>query len=248
MSARAGLLLGAHASGSSYQPNLLSRASRDQAIIAGVAASTAFGWGTTSHSFLRSLADRWPGAMGSARAQLASGIAVDGLIALVGASAAALLGPRRDEQTVRSLLRLAAGATSASAMAGVAANLLELTARRRGGRLLTLAATLGSWGVAFARIRHQQARAGSAPVDGREAEEDVIRVVSIPTAVASGPVVSLALVGVAVAESALSSAAARAAAVVLGGTSNDRRTAGRALALGAWRASAMPHCPLPPGS
>jgi hypothetical protein len=39
------------------------------------------------------------------------------------------------------VLRLAAGATSASAIAGVAANVLELTARRRGGRLLTLAAT-----------------------------------------------------------------------------------------------------------
>ena len=233
VSARAGLLLGAHAGGLSYQPNLLSRGSRDQAIIAGVAASTAFGWGTTSHSFLRSLADRWPGATGSTHAQTVSGIAVDGLTALAGASAAALLRPRRDEQTGRSLLRLAAGATAASAIAGVAANVLELTARRRGGRLLTLAATLGSWGVAFARIRHGQARAGSAPVDGREAEEDVTRVVSIPTAVASGPIVSLALVGVAVAESALSSAAARAAAVVLGGTSNDRRTAGRALALGA---------------
>jgi hypothetical protein len=134
---------------------------------------------------------------------------------------------------MRSLLRLTAGATSASAIAGVAANLLELTARRRGGRLLTLGATLGSWGVAFARVRHEQARAGSAPVDGGEAEEDVTRVVSIPAAVASGPVVSLSLVGVAVAESALSAAAARAAAVVLGGTSNDRRTAGRAVAAGA---------------
>ena len=233
VSARAGLLLGAHASGWSYQPNLLSRASRDQAIIAGVAASTAFGWGTASHSFLRSLAERLPGATGSTRAQTVSGIAVDGLTALAGASAAVLLRRRRDEQTMRSLLRLTAGATSASAIAGVAANLLELTARRRGGRLLTLGATLGSWGVAFARVRHEQARAGSAPVDGGEAEEDVTRVVSIPAAVASGPVVSLSLVGVAVAESALSAAAARAAAVVLGGTSNDRRTAGRAVAAGA---------------
>jgi len=35
VSARAGALLAAHANGSSYQPNLLSRASRDQAIISG---------------------------------------------------------------------------------------------------------------------------------------------------------------------------------------------------------------------
>ena len=62
VSARAGALLAAHANGSSYQPNLLSRASRDQAIISGVAAVTAFGWGTVSHSFLRSIADRLPGA------------------------------------------------------------------------------------------------------------------------------------------------------------------------------------------
>jgi Alpha/beta-hydrolase family len=151
---------------------------------------------------------------------------------LATASAAALLRPRRDESTGRSLLRLAAGATSASAIAGVAANLLELTAHRRGGRLLTLATTLGSWGVAVARIHRGQARAGSAPVDGREAEEDVTRVVSMPAAVALGPVVTLALIGVAWAESAMSAAAARAAAVVLGGTPNDRRTAGRAVALG----------------
>jgi uncharacterized membrane protein len=233
VSARAGLLLGAHASGLSYQPNLLSRASRDQAIIAGVASSTAFGWGTTSHSFMRSLADRLPGATGSTRARVASGIAVDGLTALATASAAALLRHQPDEPTGRSLLRLAAEATSASAIAGVAANLLELTANRRGGRLLTLAATLGSWGVAFARIQRGHARAGSAAEDGREAEEDVTRLVSIPTAAAFGPVVALALIGVALAESAMSSAAARAAAVVLGGTSNDRRTAGRAAALGA---------------
>jgi hypothetical protein len=163
---------------------------------------------------------------------VASGIAVDGLTALATASVAALRRPRREELTGRSLLRLAAGSTSARAIAGVAANLLELTAHRRGGRLLTPAATLGSWGVAVVRIRHGSASAGSAPMDGREAEEDVTRLVSIPTAAALGPVVTLALFGVALAESALSSAAASAAAVVLGGTSNDRRTAGRAAALG----------------
>ena len=52
ISARAGLLLGAASTGLSYQPNLLSRGTRDQAMISGVAAATAFGWGTTAHSFL----------------------------------------------------------------------------------------------------------------------------------------------------------------------------------------------------
>ena len=41
VSARAGVLLAAYANGSSYQPNLLSRAGRDQAIISGIAAATA---------------------------------------------------------------------------------------------------------------------------------------------------------------------------------------------------------------
>ena len=130
------------------------------------------------------------------------------------------------------MLRLAAGATSASAIAGIAANLLELTARRRGGRLLTLAATLGSWGVAFARVRHEQARAGSAPVDGREAEEDVTRVVSIPTAVASGPVVAWHW-SVWRWPNRRSCRCGTGGRGGLGGTSNDRRTAGRAVAAGA---------------
>ena len=43
ISARAGLLLGAYATGMSYQPNLLSRGTRDQAIITGVAAASAYG-------------------------------------------------------------------------------------------------------------------------------------------------------------------------------------------------------------
>ena len=84
VSARAGVLLGAHASGTSYQPNLLSRASRDQALIAGVAASTAFAVGTATHSFLRSMADRLPRATGSTAGRVTSGLIVDGAAALAG--------------------------------------------------------------------------------------------------------------------------------------------------------------------
>jgi uncharacterized membrane protein len=60
ISARVGLFLGAYATGMSYQPNLLSRGTRDQAIITGVAAASAYGWGSTAHSFLRPTADRLP--------------------------------------------------------------------------------------------------------------------------------------------------------------------------------------------
>ena len=94
VSARAGVLLGAHASGTSYQPNLLSRASRDQALIAGVAASTAYGIGTVTHSFLRSLADRLPNATSSTAGRVTSGLIVDGLATAAGLAALAALRPR----------------------------------------------------------------------------------------------------------------------------------------------------------
>jgi len=232
VSARAGVLLGSHASGTSYQPNLLTRGSRDQAIIAGVASSTAFGWGTVSHSFLRSLADRLPGATASTGSRVLSGVAVDALAAVAGASAATALRQRSGEPVRRSLLRLAASSTSASGVAGIGAELLDLMGTRRGSRLLTLAATVATWGASYALTRTGEARAGS-QVQGGPAEEDVSRSVSVPTAAAMGPAVTIALLGVAAAESALSSLAARGAAAVLGGTVNDRRTAGRAVALGA---------------
>ena len=47
LSAQAGILLGAFATGRSFQPNLLSRATKDQAILSGVAAATGYGWGTS---------------------------------------------------------------------------------------------------------------------------------------------------------------------------------------------------------
>ena len=233
VSARAGALLAAHANGSSYQPNLLSRASRDQAIISGVAAVTAFGWGTVSHSFLRSMADRLPGATRSTRARVVSGIAVDGVAALSGLAVAAAVRPRPGESTPRSLLRLGATTTSASGAAGIGADLLELTVIGRGGRLASVGAALASWGISYASTRTGHSHAGSAPETGGAAEEDVTRQVAVPKAAAMGPIVTLALMGLASAESALSSAAARGAARVLGGTANDHRTVGRTLAFGA---------------
>ena len=233
VSARAGVLLGAHASGTSYQPNLLSRASRDQALIAGVSASTAFAVGTATHSFLRSMADRLPRATGSTVGRVTSGLIVDGATAVAGLVTVAALKPATGESTGRSLARLAATTTAGTAIAGVGSDLIEFGATRRGGRLLSLAATLGTWAASYALTHPGKTRAGSMSGDGAAAEEDVTRVVSLPTAIGMGPVVTLTMLGVGLAESALSGAAARAAAAILGGTPNDRRTAGRAVALGA---------------
>ena len=223
VSARAGVLLGAHASGSSYQPNLLSRASRDQALIAGVSASTAFGFATTVHSFLRSVADRLPHGTDSLSGRVRSGLIVDGLTAAVGLAAVRALRPAPTESTARALARLASTSTSATAIAGLGSNVIELVSARRGGRLLSLAATLATWAASYALTHPGRARAGSVVSDGA-AEEDVIRVVSLPTAVGLGPAVTVSMLGVAIAESALSGAIAHVAAAVLGAR---HRTAGR---------------------
>ena len=59
-SARAGLFLGAMAIGASFQPNLLTRATRDQAIISGLSTATAYGVATVGSSMLKSLEARIP--------------------------------------------------------------------------------------------------------------------------------------------------------------------------------------------
>jgi len=159
VSARAGVLLGAHASGTSYQPNLLSRASRDQALIAGVSASTAFAVGTATHSFLRSMADRLPRATGSTVGRVTSGLIVDGAAAVAGLVTVAALKPATGESTGRSLARLAATTTAGTAIAGLGSDLIEFGATRRGGRLLSLAATLGTWAASYALTHPGKTRA-----------------------------------------------------------------------------------------
>ena len=59
-SARAGLFLGAIAIGASFQPNLLTRATRDQTIISGLSTATAYGVATVGSSILKSIEARIP--------------------------------------------------------------------------------------------------------------------------------------------------------------------------------------------
>ena len=107
VSARAGALLGAFVTGMSYQPNLLSRSTRDQALITGVATATAFEWGTAMHSFLRSTADRLPDGGGSAARRVTTGAIVDASALAAGLALNAAARPREDEPARRALVRLA---------------------------------------------------------------------------------------------------------------------------------------------
>ena len=244
VSARAGLLLGAYATGASYQPNLLSRGTRDQAMISGVAAATAFGWGTTAHSFLRSTADRLPMSRRSDTSRIFAGLAVDAVTVLVGLGVARALPPGEHESSKRALVRLAATSSAAAGAAGLGAHGLEFRRGRLGNRAGTLAAALVSAAASYAVSGASTARRGAVTEDDKPAHENVTREVATPMATASGIGITLALVGVARAETLFSDQLARAVARVFGGSAQDHRTLGRiggmsCLALAGWGAVAL---------
>ena len=227
VSARTGFLLGSWLTGMSLQPNLLSRGTRDQAIVSGVAASVGYAWGTSMHSFLRSTADRMPMASRSTAGRVASGIAVDVAAAALGATALRLLPPQEHESPRRSLLRLGGVGLTSAGLAGVTADALETTRGRRGfhasGLLVALLSTAGGYAMTNPRTATRGALAPGEAV----ARENVVRERSAPTALAAAMGVTGVLFAVARAESALTSVVARGAARVLGGQPDDHRTVGR---------------------
>ncbi|MEZ5116418.1 MAG: alpha/beta-hydrolase family protein [Candidatus Nanopelagicales bacterium] len=236
VSSRAGFLLGSFLTGLSFQPNLLSRGTRDQAIINGVAAGAGYAWGTTAHSFLRSTADRLPAAGRSPAARVAAGATIDALAVLVGTGIQRAVPPREHESSRRALVRLGAVGLTAAGAAGLGADLLEPTRGRAGFHAVGLLAAAGATVGGYLLTKPGRSTAGSVGPDGTDAHEDVVRSVSGPKALASGLAVTGILFGVARAESAVSSAVARGAAVVLGGSPDDHRAVGRlaaAAALGA---------------
>ncbi len=233
ISARAGLLLGAYATGMSYQPNLLSRSTRDQAIITGVAAATAYGWGSTAHSFLRSTADRLPEAHESLNGRIATGALVDGAAFLAGLAVSRLRPPLEHEPGRRSLARLSATSTMAAAACGLVADALESTRGAKGGRATAIGTAFLGAAAGYAITRPRRSSTGAHDWGARAVgetgvdRENVHREVAPVKAIASGLGVTLALVGVARGETALSGRAARLAATVLGGAPQDHRSLGR---------------------
>ncbi|MGN8245797.1 alpha/beta-hydrolase family protein [Cellulomonas soli] len=233
VSARAGLLLGAYSTGLSYQPNLLSRGTRDQAVISGVAAATAYGWGVTAHSFLRSTADRFPLTGRSAAGRVAAGAAVDTVAALTGLAVTRLVPSREHESPRRALVRLAGVGLCAAATAGTVADALELRRGRPGARTASLLTALGAVGVGYAMTRPGTATRGSLEPGDDTPRENVVREVELPRALASGVVLTGLLMGAARGESLISGTAARAAALTLGGMPDDHRALGRLVSTGA---------------
>ena len=216
LSAQAGILLGAFMTGRSFEPNLLSRATRDQAILSGVAGATGYGWGTSAHSFLRALARRFGPGSGA-------GMAVDATAVAVGAAVLKALPAHEHEPPRRALLRLA---TTGYAAAGAAGLVTAVTRYVPGHRsVVTSGVAALTAGAGYATIRNSVV--GSADGGDGRAHEDVTRSVSAPAAVAAAGVTTALLIAAGHGEAKLSAGWARLAARILGGDPADHRTAGR---------------------
>lgn len=227
-----GIVGAAFAIARSYQPNLLTRASRDQAIITGVTSAGAYGVFSAGDSILGAIASRL------SRTEEASEWArllVAGVAGAAGAGVAAAAPWREHEGDRRAMLRLAGQTTLAIS----AASLITTVAngRRPGSsRTSALAAAavvgVGSW----LSMKPWEQRPGSmahgdAPgavqVGDEYFLEDRVREVSPAQSAAIGVGVAAVTYGVARGESALTGALARAATVVVGGEPQDHRMLGR---------------------
>lgn len=227
VSSRSGLLLGAYLTGASFQPGLLSRATRDQAIISGVAAATGYGWGVTAHSLLSSISRKISHTDEESEPGPIIGVAIDTLAAVGGAALVRAMPAQEHESSKRSLIRLGALGLCAAGTSGIGGHILQARVGHRGVGVLTLAAALGTAAASYALTKPGQAVVGAMDTADGKPHEDVVREINMPLAAGSSLAVTALLMVLAKGESALSGAAARAAARVLGGDPDDHRAMGR---------------------
>lgn len=227
-----GLIGAAIALGQSFQPNLLTRGTRDQAIISGTTTAAAYGIFGAGDSIITSLASRisrseTPSA--GARAAVALGVGA------VGAGAALLLTWREHEGRKRAIGRLvgqSAAAISGASMLATVAHIPEVGKNRRMSLGVAVLSGLASW----ASTMPQRAEPGSLirdeniggiERDGAHFFEDSFREVSPLQAIGIAGGVAVAAYGLARGESALTSAMSKVATVAVGGEPQDHRMAGR---------------------
>ncbi|MFI0433629.1 MAG: alpha/beta-hydrolase family protein [Candidatus Nanopelagicales bacterium] len=221
-SGRAALLLSAVASGRSYQPNLLTRNTVDQAVITGVSAAAGYGLGISAHSMLASSARRFSGGQANAKALAA----VDATAAVAGLGVVAALKWQEHESGKRAFGRLVAGGIAAAGTAGLASIGLGMVLKGRGMGLPMLAASAVAGAGSWLATRPRGQAPGSLVAPGTFFEDDV-REVSPVKAGAIGVGVTLMSFSLARGEAALSKAFARSASFVLGGSPAEHRTLGR---------------------
>lgn len=227
-----GVIGAAFAVARSYQPNLLTRASRDQAIITGVTSAGAYGVFSAGDALLGAIASRFSGTEdASARARLL----VAGVTGAASAGAALALPWHEHEGSRRAVGRLVAQTTAAVSAASVlttVANGRNPSLSRKAAFAAAAAVGLGSW----LSLKPWQQRPGSAvdealpgaiDATGQYFLEDRAREVSPAQSAAIGLGVAAVTYGFAKGESAMTGALARAATVVVGGEPQDHRMIGR---------------------
>lgn len=233
--ATTGLIGAGIALGQTFQPNLLTRGTRDQAIISGATTSTAYGIFSAGDSLVTSIASRIsrnevPSA--GARAVVALGLGA------VGAAGAVALTWREHESRNR-----AAGRLAAQGLAAVSAASLLATGSQRihSGRRLSYASAIGAGVASWLATRPWKAAPGSlidrpdlggTKFNEQTFFEDSVREVSPPQAVGIALGVAVASYGLARAESALTTAMSHTATMVFGGEPQDHRSLGRLTSAG----------------
>lgn len=224
-SARAGIFLGAMAIGASFQPNLLTRATRDQAIISGLSTATAYGVAAVGSSILKSIEARIPG-----------GTTIPGEAALsaIGFGYAIAVPIKEHESDRRAMVRLGGlmlGAVGASSLASRVAHRLTRGRSGKGTVAITAGLAAATAGITYLALGTPKATVGAQLADGT-LFEDSSRTVRPGVAVAVGAGVTGLLISIAHWESYSSRQFSLAAAKVFGGEPTDHVTFGRMAALG----------------
>lgn len=233
--ARTGLIGAGLTLGRSFQPNLLTRGTTDQALISGVTTALAYGLFSTGDAFVDSLAARIAGGPDPGpgpRLAVAAGIGALGLATFVG------FHWKEHESRPRAMIRLGGRMTLTGALASAASS---LTSSRSPGRRLGVAVAAGAaalswastkpWGAAPGSLIHQQNPEGTTPGQDQFFEDSVREVAPLKMA-AIGTGVAMATYGLARGESMLTGAMSRVASATLGGQPQDHRTLGRITAFG----------------
>ena len=233
--ARTGLIGAALALGRSFQPNLLTRGTRDQAIISGATAALAYELFSAGDAVVDSLATR---ISGGTRPSNAARLAVAGGLAAVGLATYKGFAWREHEPRKRAAIRL----TGRMALTGaVSSAVSSITSSRNNSRsaavLVAIAAGAGSWASvspwrASPGSLIRKITSGESAQSTEEFFEDSVREVDPIKMAAIGSGVALAMYGLARGESALTNSLARGASAAFGGEPQDHRALGRIAALG----------------
>ena len=235
-SASAGIMGAAVAIGRSFQPNLLTRGSTDQAIITGASSAIAYQAYSAGDALLTSVASR----LGRTDEPSAGHrLFVASAAGALGAGASFALRWREHEPSSRALGRLAS--QTLTAMAGVSALATSAARDQRGGPGVSHVATAVVVGAcSWATTQPWRSLPGSATYPktvastefkGKYFFEDQVREVTPAKAAAIGTGVAAVTLGLSHVESALTRSLSMGATYVFGGQPQDHRLLGRTTSL-----------------